>query len=412
MLIVEVLLLALSTPGFSEVGGVQTNCLENLRGKEGRARVEIIFGVGALQEAEDERGVAHLLEHVLLRPLGFDHSNGATAWDYTSYHQDVRAGALEEAALDLLKALSPAALSGSLNARPFEVEKKIVLRELSDRAQSHEVRNDPLFGSTLLARAPGGSASSVRKLTPQVAERFYKAHYRKGNMAVMVRGATDCEKMRKALEPVLSTFTEGAASSLPKITEKEPGRRAMPSVAGRFQRGFYWYDASPEEELLLRVLGKHLEQQALEELRKKRGLTYSPSVRFLRRGSGGALELVVTTDGESRSVEVWFKETIKALLDSRAPLVLMKSALTEVKDSMEADSVRAALAAIRGESLPVTIAERLSEAQAKKILPIVLAEKRGFGSSVPQGNWVSIVILVAFGVLVLGVVIYAGRQFL
>src|SRR5688500_197884 len=68
----QLLLLYVQSTAFTPVGGVEVSCLENLRGKVGRARVEIVVGAGALDEGENERGIAHLLEHLLMRPLGFD----------------------------------------------------------------------------------------------------------------------------------------------------------------------------------------------------------------------------------------------------------------------------------------------------------------------------------------------------
>src|SRR5687768_4658962 len=88
-------LLIAQSSAFSPVGGVEVSCLENLRGKVGRAKVEIVVGAGALDEGENERGVAHLLEHLLLRPINFDDSNATTSWDHTSFYRDVTGGELQ-----------------------------------------------------------------------------------------------------------------------------------------------------------------------------------------------------------------------------------------------------------------------------------------------------------------------------
>src|SRR5687768_7598088 len=98
-------LLIAGAPTFAEVSGVQVSCTENIRGKSGRARVELVAGAGALHEAENEHGLAHLVEHLIFRPLGFDHNQGATSWDYTAYFRDVRTTELSTAAIALVEAV-------------------------------------------------------------------------------------------------------------------------------------------------------------------------------------------------------------------------------------------------------------------------------------------------------------------
>ncbi|CAN0596583.1 unnamed protein product, partial [Laminaria digitata] len=140
--------------------------------------------------------------------------NGATGWDYTQYHRDVRAELLVQAARELLQQLRAPALG----AEDVRLEKQIVLRELEDRGTSHvDIHDDPIFGSSALARYPGGSAASVRDLDPDAVARFHSGHYVRGNIAVLLRGAVDCAAARQELAPILAEFGNGPASEVPRI---------------------------------------------------------------------------------------------------------------------------------------------------------------------------------------------------
>jgi predicted Zn-dependent peptidase len=399
-------LLLVQSTAFTPVGGVEVSCLENLRGKVGRARVEIVVGAGALDEGENERGIAHLLEHLLMRPLKFDDSNATTSWDYTSFYRDVTGGELQAETIALLRAIRTA----SFDDRAFEIEQKIVLRELEDRGLANVAPIDPLFGETILARLPGGSAASVRALTAADAKRFHDRLYLKGNTAVVLRGAVDCAALLKALEPELERIPDGFAASTPRVREAEPGARSLTHVPGHFVHGFYWFDASPEEEIVWRLLARHLEQRALDELRKERALTYSPQATFTRRGYGGQLDLTVRTEDADAEVAEWYAEVIESLRGDPSPKTTMADAFTRLRKVLDSDNVRSGLAAIRKETQPVEILEKMTDADLQAHLQKLLVERNSFGTSTPQSNVASLIVLGLFGALVLGVVAVAIKK--
>src|SRR5438552_2248748 len=121
--------LAIAALELTDTSGVKLSCLENVRGKTGRGRIEIVVGAGSLDEGEKERGLAHLVEHVVMRPLGFDHENAETALDYTTFYRDVRATDLSTTAIDLVEALAKV----SINQHDFELEREVVRHELELR---------------------------------------------------------------------------------------------------------------------------------------------------------------------------------------------------------------------------------------------------------------------------------------
>ncbi|MCA9550165.1 MAG: insulinase family protein [Myxococcales bacterium] len=393
---------------FSPTEGVAVSCQENLRGKVGRARVEVVVGAGALHEGEAERGVAHLLEHLVFRPLGFDDSNGATSWDYTTYYREVSGGDLVGAAQALLTAiLEPVLAEGEL-----ELERQVVLRELERRGMTAERPElDPLFAGTNLARAPGGSADSVRSLSADQIRSFHRRHYVRENVAVILAGAVDCAAAREALAPLLARFPPGPFTPAAGPTGREPGARALPGAPGAFASGFYWYRASQAEELMYRLVFQHLQQRALQDLRRDRGLTYSPALDFHRRGPGGQIQLEIQTSGASADVETWYADALQEILTSDRPADLLAAARAPLRTQLEADYTRAGLAALRGERPPEEALDAVDDVALRGALPDLLAEHRSFGVAIPEGNWASLVILGIFGLVVLGGLWLAYRAY-
>src|SRR4029434_6973019 len=95
---------------------------------------------GARDEASDELGLAHYLEHMLFkgtatRPPGFvereveavgGRINAGTSWDYTFYHTVVPA----RSATGAIEMLADVAVNASLDAKLLEAEKQVVLEEV------------------------------------------------------------------------------------------------------------------------------------------------------------------------------------------------------------------------------------------------------------------------------------------
>ncbi|MEQ8276010.1 MAG: insulinase family protein [Deltaproteobacteria bacterium] len=393
---------------FDAVSGVKVRCLENLRGKVGRARVEVVVGAGAMHEAPNARGVAHLLEHLLLRPLGFDDSNGATGWDYTTYYRDVRGAELSTAAVDLVQALGDV----SFDAGTFDTERNVVLRELEERGADIRFENDPMFSGTVLERAPGGTLAAVRDLDVEDARRFHADHYTKGNVAVLLSGAVSCGAIVRRLTPLLERIPDGDASDVPRVEEKEPGPFPLPPSEDLLIQGFYWFDASPTEEVLWHLIAKDLEQRALDELRKERGIAYSPSARVMRRGTGGIMELKVKTDSQANEAAAWFEEQVEALRATSSPKQRFAQAMGPARVALGDDNVRNALAAIRGEPAPTKILDELDDVTAAESMARLLVDRRSFGTAAPQSSVWTIIILVLFGAVVLGVLGFVAKDLL
>jgi zinc protease len=183
-----------------------------------RAIFRLVVRAGSVLEDDDQRGVAHFIEHMAfngtehfagnelvkyLESIGSDfgaHINAHTSWDETVYKLEVPADDL--AVLDqALVVLSDWAHGIAFDAEEFERERGVVMEEwrldqgLQDRMQ------DAIFpglwhGSTYLERRPIGTEESLQGLTVEAARRYYEDWYRPDLMGVIAVGDFDPNLMQ------------------------------------------------------------------------------------------------------------------------------------------------------------------------------------------------------------------------
>ena len=395
---------ALLMAAYAPLEGVAWQCSIG----SGRGRVDIIVGAGAMHESEGARGVAHLLEHLIFRKGNFTyrHENGQTTLDYTSFYRTSNGPAIGEAAESLLREL----IAPSLNERDFEVERRVVIKELEERGLDRSTGNDPLFGGTLLARSPGGTASDVRSLRLQDVRQFHERFYGKANVAVRITNASDCAVVENRLRPLLASWPTKSAAAVPRVPQKEPRSVALPGP--QFRQGFYWYQADPEEALLWVAVGEHLQLSAFRELRQERGLIYTPGLEVVRVGPGGLLALTLNAGDNGREVGQWFEDTVAALKTEPRVTAHLSEALGRVRQWLDEHPEAEALAAIRGQPDPRTLLDRLRTNVPQERLQTMLVDRRRFGTKLAQSNIATLLILVGFAGVVLFVVFRAGKQFL
>ena len=176
-----------------------------------RVLLRLAVQAGSNDEADDQRGLAHMLEHMAfngsarfkpgelvkyLESIGArfgPHVNAYTSYDETVYMLDVptdRQGAVRRG----FDALSD--FAGGITMDPVEVNKErgVVIEEWRGRLGAGTRMQQPqiegLFGPTsrYAQRLPIGTPESLRAFTVNRLRDFYRTHYRANRMAVVVVG--------------------------------------------------------------------------------------------------------------------------------------------------------------------------------------------------------------------------------
>jgi zinc protease len=187
-----------------------------------RVLLRLAVRAGSNDEADDQRGLAHMLEHMAfngsahfppgdlvkyLESIGArfgPHVNAYTSYDETVYMLDVptdRPGAVQRG----FDALGD--FAGGATLSPVEVDKErgVVIEEWRGRLGAGTRMQQPqiegLYGPTsrYAQRLPIGTPESLRAFTVRRLRDFYRTHYRANRMAVVVVGDIDPAEMERAV---------------------------------------------------------------------------------------------------------------------------------------------------------------------------------------------------------------------
>ncbi len=179
----------------------------------GRVALRLVVAVGSREEREEERGLAHFLEHMAFRGtkayprgelmpalerLGIAPGPDNTAftyYDHTTYIlelPDPRPAMLRQG----LGVFREVAEGITFDADLIELERAVVLNEKSLRntpqAREHDANRNFLWPTAReIRRSPIGLADTVSNLTRAHFVAFYDAWYRPERMAVIVTGDID-----------------------------------------------------------------------------------------------------------------------------------------------------------------------------------------------------------------------------
>jgi zinc protease len=208
---------------------------------EKHVELRLAVKVGAIQETEAERGLAHFNEHMnfngsknfppgevvsYLESIGARFgadSNAYTSFDETVYMLTVpteKEGALEKALLIMQDWAGAATLS------PVEIDKErgVVNDELRGskgaRKRIRDKQNQLVFhGSRYADRMPIGLESVITGATHETVQGFYRKWYKPELMAIVAVGDFDAPKMEGRLKEVFGAI---AASATPAIIPEWP----------------------------------------------------------------------------------------------------------------------------------------------------------------------------------------------
>jgi len=251
--------------------------------------MRMLIGSGSLKEREEERGLAHFLEHMAFRGstnvadgevvrmlerhglrFGPD-TNASTSHERTLYMFNFPR-ATPDALATGLKLFREIGEGLTLDPKAVEAEKGVVLSE-------ERVRDNPgfkaakanlglLFAGTLVPeRWAIGTVETIRGATPERLRRYYRANYRPENAVIVIVGAIDPAQIEAQIKAGFSDWKgEGNADRYDPATPV-PAQKAAEFVA----------DGAPDELSLnwVRPLDRRAETLAVdrEQVARTLGLT-------------------------------------------------------------------------------------------------------------------------------------------
>jgi zinc protease len=204
-----------------------------------RAMMRLAVKAGSIDEADDQRGLAHMLEHMnfngskhfppgelvkYLESIGAQfgpHVNAYTSFDETVYMLDVpvnKSGALTRA----FEAMSDYAGGATLDPVEIDKERGVVIEEWRGRLGASERMLQPqmnaLFGgSKYTNRNPIGTPEILKSFPPQRLRDFYRDFYRPDRMAITAVGDLDADEVEKLIRTHLGTLPSAPAATRPAV---------------------------------------------------------------------------------------------------------------------------------------------------------------------------------------------------
>lgn len=220
--------------------------------KDGVA-MRLYIGSGAMAEREEEQGLAHFLEHMAFRGsrnlsdgelvrrterlglrLGPD-TNAFTAHDQTVYQFNFPRADAEalDTGFTLFREIGEHL---TLDTQKVELEKGVILSEerardvVPFRAARTEL-NNLLAGTRFAARWPIGQVSTIQAATPERLRRYYEAHYRPDNAAVVVVGPIDVDAVERQIRERFANWKPAGAPEAIDFGRAKPAQAAVEFVA-------------------------------------------------------------------------------------------------------------------------------------------------------------------------------------
>jgi zinc protease len=267
----------------------------------GEASLRLRIGAGSLNEAEDQRGLAHFLEHMVLNgtthvpegefvrrleraglKFGPD-TNASTQFDQTVYMLDLPETDAEtvDTALFLLREVADEA---TLDLAAIDRERGIILSEERTRATpQYRITVDELDyllkGDLLPARLPIGSTEVIRTAPRERFLDFYERWYRPERATLIAVGDFDVATMEAKIRGLFGDWAgTGPAGTGPAPAAPAPRTlesRVLVEPGGPTRVSLSWVgpsDASPDskarrsrrliEQLGLQIINRRLERIA------------------------------------------------------------------------------------------------------------------------------------------------------
>jgi zinc protease len=311
--------------------GLQYFIRQNSRPAQ-RVSMRLAVKAGSLMEADDQRGLAHLIEHMAFngsthfKPgevfsyfesvgarLG-PHVNAYTSFDETVYMLDLPSDKPEV----LARAMTALAdYAGGLTLSPAEIDKErpVVIEEWRlGLGAGSRIRDKQLpllfYKSRYAERLPIGKPDVIRNAPPDRLRAFYDAWYRPERMAVIVVGDIDPAAIETSIKASFGPLTARApAAPLPdrsvpihkellvSVVSDPEVTRTNVTIERKRPRENEQKAVDYRRDLVQRVL-EHIMDERFNELERR------PDAKFLNAGvGGGSLSRDVATFSMGASVQ-------------------------------------------------------------------------------------------------------------
>jgi predicted Zn-dependent peptidase len=254
------------------------------------------FGKGSRDESKNEKGITHLIEHLLFKGTPtrdankiareFDEIgaefNAFTSKEYICLYSKF----LDQHFTKVMTILSDVIMNSNFLKKDVNLEKNVVLEEIKSRNDTPssiiiDLFNNSLFGKHPLSSPVLGLQSTVKSLTRDQIFNFYKDSISNNNIVIASVGNIEHESLLNQIRNYLkipTIFTQERK----KFSVKP--RKKIDVIKKDIEQTHICYGTlgvNRDDEdrfalsILLNILGGSMSSRLFQEVREKRGLVYS-----------------------------------------------------------------------------------------------------------------------------------------
>lgn len=254
---------------------------------------------GSIYETDDNNGLSHLLEHLILNADNIDNPkyekimeqivtegviyNGGTTKEYTCFYFTGMESALRTCLLGLSCIVRE---NRKFKSDYFENEKKVVIQEAtsfySSFQQIKERTSQAIWGNRGTGKIIMGDMNIISQATEEDILKILEDSYVPENATVVVVGNIDYQKVMDIIDEFFgdwkdrkSCISEVPVENVPGIyINHGTGKSSVLSIG--FRGPGYGYHIRPEVDMIVRMLGNcGMQSRMIQEIRVKRGLAYT-----------------------------------------------------------------------------------------------------------------------------------------
>jgi len=279
-------------------------------------------GVGNRDEPAELAGVSHFLEHLLFKgsstrsaqdiaqnidAVGGD-LNAFTSKEYTAFHARVPAWELDFGLDTLLDVL----VDPGFSEAELDAERQVILEELAWSLDTpddvaHTALAQSLFPGHPLGWEVIGTPETVGAMTAADVRAFHDRWYRRPNMVFAVVGPVDHDEIVARVDRALSSRTSIEKPGRPERVT--PGTDVVPEVVNtrpieqsHFLQGWRTGGLGSDDRYAMAVaaqlLGGGWSSRLFQEVREKRGLSYTVFASSSSFSDSGVLSVYAATTPE------------------------------------------------------------------------------------------------------------------
>lgn len=316
------------------------------------AHIALTIGAGTRDEAADQHGVAHLVEHLMFKGTSrrsayqvnslLENSGGELNAFTTKEETVIHATLLRSELTKGVDLLSDMAFNSRFDSKELDKEREVIIDEINSYRDSpaeliFDEFEELLFAGSPLGRNILGSKRNLKRATREQLVDYVRGHYRPERVVFSASAQMSHKRFREVCEKYLI--------HLPSLHSEPLHRRNAPERQPKFEIvrhkntyqthcliGGYGYNLNDDKRVLLafliNVLGGPSSVSRLNmQLREKHALTYNVEAGYVPYCDSGLYSIYLGCDKDKldRSVELVQAELRKLRDTKLTPVQLTRA---------------------------------------------------------------------------------------